>query len=121
MVQIVAELVAAHRGGTITPALTIKRAYERIRALADPGIFITLRAESDAVAEAELLSAERARGPLFGVPVAVKDNIDVGGMPTTAACPAFTYQPTADAVAVTKLRAASSSARQTSISSPPVW
>jgi len=106
MVQIVAELVAAHRGGTITPALTIKRAYERIRALADPGIFITLRAESDAVAEAELLSAERARGPLFGVPVAVKDNIDVGGMPTTAACPAFTYQPTADAVAVTKLRAA---------------
>src|SRR5262249_6072905 len=48
----------------------------------------------------------RAQGSLFGVPVAVKDNIDVVGMPTTAACPAFTYQPAADAVAVTKLRAA---------------
>ena len=106
MVQTVAELVAAHRSGTITPALTIKRVYERTRALDDPGIFITLRPESDAVAEAELLSRERAQGPLFGVPVAVKDNIDVGGMPTTAACPAFTYQPAADAVAVAKLRAA---------------
>lgn len=44
--------------------------------------------------------------PLFGVPFAVKDNIDVADMPTTAACPPFSYVPHADAASVAKLRAA---------------
>lgn len=44
--------------------------------------------------------------PLFGVPFAIKDNIDVGGWPTSAACPAFTYQAAADATVVARLRAA---------------
>lgn len=44
--------------------------------------------------------------PLYGVPFAVKDNIDVAGLPTTAACPAFAYAPTADAHAVARLIAA---------------
>lgn len=41
-----------------------------------------------------------------GIPLAVKDNIDVAGMPTTAGCPSFAYQPAADAPVVGKLRAA---------------
>ena len=40
------------------------------------------------------------------MPVAVKDNIDVAGLPTTAACPAFAYMPARDATAVARLRAA---------------
>ncbi|QQA77946.1 allophanate hydrolase [Pectobacterium parmentieri] len=44
--------------------------------------------------------------PLFGVPFAVKDNIDVAGWPTSAACPAFTYLADKDATAVAKLKAA---------------
>src|SRR5262245_43464633 len=44
--------------------------------------------------------------PLSGIPVAVKDNIDVKSMPTTAACPAFAYHPAADATAVARLRQA---------------
>ena len=91
---------------SVSPAQAIKNCYARIRAVADPGIFIALRDEADAVAEASTLSNERARGPLAGVPVAIKDNIDVGGFPTTAACPAFAYRPQADATVVTKLKAA---------------
>ncbi|WP_323815183.1 allophanate hydrolase [Cellvibrio sp. NN19] len=44
--------------------------------------------------------------PLYGVPFAVKDNIDVAGLPTTAACPAFTYIPKVDATAVAQLKKA---------------
>ncbi|MCT4716978.1 allophanate hydrolase [Enterobacteriaceae bacterium H18W14] len=44
--------------------------------------------------------------PLLGVPFAVKDNIDVAGMPTSAACPAFTWTPQQDATVVARLKAA---------------
>ena len=44
--------------------------------------------------------------PLYGVPFAAKDNIDVAGFPTTAACPAFAYAPAADAHVVARLIAA---------------
>ena len=44
--------------------------------------------------------------PLFGIPFAVKDNIDIAGVPTTAACPAFAYTPDADAGVVARLVAA---------------
>jgi allophanate hydrolase len=105
--ETVADIVAAHRAGTRTPAQTIAQTYQRIRKHNDPSIFITLRDEASAVAEAKALDpAHAATLPLFGVPVAVKDNIDVAGMPTTAACPAFAYTPTRDAGAVARLRAA---------------
>jgi allophanate hydrolase len=105
--ETVAAIVAAHRAGTISPAETVARTYRRIRDHGDPAIFISLRAEADATAEAEALSKKDAASlPLLGVPVAVKDNIDVAGLPTTAACPAFSYVPTVDATAVARLRAA---------------
>ena len=107
MTESVAAIVAAHRAGTVSPAQTVARSYLRIRDTNDPAIFISLRSEKEAIAEAESLKAKDARHlPLFGVPVAVKDNIDVLGMPTTAACPAFSYQPSHDATAVARLRAA---------------
>ena len=106
MTTTISEIVLAHRDGTASSRQTIRRCYARIRALADPGVFITLREEQDAVAEAERLDRTGKPGPLFGVPIAVKDNIDVAGMPTTAGCPAFAYTPATDAVAVAKLRAA---------------
>jgi allophanate hydrolase len=106
LVETAAEIVAAHRAGTLTPAETVARSYARLRERADPAIFIALRDEQDALAQAHALSKNAAGLPLYGVPVAVKDNIDVAGMPTTAACPAFAYTPTHDATVVARLRAA---------------
>jgi allophanate hydrolase len=106
MADTIASIVAAHRAGA-SPAETIARTYARIRAHNDPAIFITLREEADAVAEAQVLAATGNPSlPLYGVPFAVKDNIDVAGMPTTAACPDFAYMARKDATAVARLRAA---------------
>jgi len=105
--ETVAEIVAAHAQGLSSPRQTVARSFQRIRNHNDPAVFISLRDEQDALREAEALRpADAARLPLFGVPVAVKDNIDVAGLPTTAACPAFSYMPARDATAVAKLRAA---------------
>jgi len=105
--ETVAEIVAAHRAGRLAPAQTVARSYARIREHNDPAIFINLRDEKAAVAEAEALVArDAATLPLYGVPIAVKDNIDVAGLPTTAACPAFAYSPSRDSTAVARLRAA---------------
>lgn len=106
--ETIAAIVAAHRAGTLTPVETVARTYQRIRDHNDPAVFISLRDEKDAIAEADMLAAraDAASLPLYGVPVAVKDNIDALGFPTTAACPAFSYTPTHDSTAVERLRAA---------------
>jgi allophanate hydrolase len=104
--ETVAQILAAHRAGTMTPEETVARSYARIRGHGDPAIFISLRDEQDALAEARALAGRGPGLPLYGIPVAVKDNIDVKGMPTTAACPAFAYQAARDATAVARLRQA---------------
>ncbi len=105
--ETIAAIVAAYRAGTLTPEQTVARSYARIREHDDPAIFIALRDEQEARAEARALANRDANSlPLYGVPVAVKDNIDVAGLPTTAACPAFAYKPARDATAVARLRAA---------------
>jgi allophanate hydrolase len=105
--ETVAAIVAAHRASALTPVQTVARSFARIREHNDSAVFISLRDEKEAIAEAANLSAkDGAALPLFGVPVAVKDNIDVAGLPTTAACPAFAYQPAHDATSVARLRAA---------------
>ena len=101
----IAAILDAHRSGAASPAETVAASYARIRAHGDPAVFITLRDEAEAIAEAKTIAASDGR-PLAGVPIAVKDNIDVKGMPTTAACPAFAYAPSQDATCVARLRRA---------------
>lgn len=98
-------LHAAYASG-IPVAQVIAQVYARIAAVDDPGIFITLAAKADVLSAAAQLGDFDPARPLWGVPFAVKDNIDVAGCPTTAACPAFAYEPAADAFVVTQLRAA---------------
>ncbi|WP_251865623.1 allophanate hydrolase [Achromobacter sp. Marseille-Q4962] len=57
-------------------------------------------------ARREAAGGDLSRLPLYGVPFAVKDNIDAEGFDTTAACPAFAYAPRRDATVVSRLRAA---------------
>jgi allophanate hydrolase len=103
--ETIAEILSAHRARTTSPEETAARSYARIRARDDPAIFISLRDEAEVLAEAKRLAATgRSDLPLYGVPVAVKDNIDIKGLPTTAACPAYAYAPTEDATVVTRLR-----------------
>jgi allophanate hydrolase len=102
-----AEILNAYRDGTATPEDIVARSFARIRAHDDPAIFIALRDEAEVIAEARALAQNGDRAlPLFGIPVAVKDNIDVKGLPTTAACPDYSYRPNRDAACVARLREA---------------
>jgi len=85
----IAALGAGYRNGSISPVEVVRGLLDRIAKL-DPALnsFITvLEAESLAQAEsaARELKAGRDRGPLHGVPVAIKDLIDMAGVPTTFA------------------------------------
>jgi allophanate hydrolase len=83
----------------------VRAVYARVRAWADPALFIALRPEDEVLAVAKAL-AGKTHLPLFGVPFVVKDNIDVAGLPTTAGCPEFAYTPMVSAFAVAQLEAA---------------
>jgi len=70
----------------------VRRAWARIAEVDRPEVWITLRTEEDVLADAARVDARRRDGeelPLAGVLLAVKDNIDVAGLPTTAAAPSF--------------------------------
>lgn len=80
-------------------------AYDAVQ----PQVWIARTAPEALIARAQAIDARVAAGerlPLAGVPFAVKDNIDVAGLATTAACPAFAYEPAQSATVVARLEAA---------------
>lgn len=101
----IAALRAAYAAG-LTPLDVVEEVIRRRDALADRAVFITETPAEDLRAAARAVMAGPADLPLWGIPFAVKDNIDVAGLPTTAACPAFAYDPAQDAAVVARLRAA---------------
>lgn len=98
-------LRAVYQDG-LSPDAVIHEVFRRIEAANDPAIFIHLADKYACLAEARALGPFDPDRPLWGMPFAVKDNIDVAGMPTTAACPAFAYHAAKDAFVVAQLRAA---------------
>ena len=99
-------LLAAHAAGKPLTA-TIEETYDRIESHNDPALFIAVRPKSEALTIAERVQASGSEGKsLYGVPFVVKDNIDVAGLPTTAACPAFAYRPAKSAFVVERLERA---------------
>jgi allophanate hydrolase len=98
-------LTHAYRSGSTTPTKVIQQAYQFIRSLGARPIWIYLVSEEENLTRATFLegSANRDTLPLYGIPFAVKDNFDVAGMPTTAACPAFSHVADETAEAVQRL------------------
>lgn len=99
------ELITRYKKGITTPADLVNLVYDRIEAYraTDQAIWISLETREKALKAAADLTAKYAGKPLpplYGIPFSVKDTIDVAGVPTTSACPQYTYTPTANAPAV---------------------
>jgi allophanate hydrolase len=93
----------------LSPLAMVEGLLGRFDACSDPAVFIARVLPEDLRAAARGLLARAPEPnslPLWGLPVAVKDNIDVGGLDTTAACPAFARRPERDAAVVARLKAA---------------
>jgi len=100
---------AAVGEGRAKAADRVLAAYATVLAADRAEVWIALRHEERALAEAGAIDARVAAGeglPLAGKTFAVKDNIDVAGMPTTAACPAYAYTPEVSSPAVARLEEA---------------
>jgi allophanate hydrolase len=104
----IGELRAAYARDALAPRRVIEAAHQRIAASPEPVWIsrVSLDGMLDALGRAERRRSAGEALPLYGIPFAVKDNIDVAGMPTTAACPAFSYVPNASATVVERLVAA---------------
>ena len=107
----VRSLLSAYAAKRLTPTEVVASALARIAEIDRPEVWILRVPAADLEARAHALealyeaqgSAVFERMPLFGVPFAVKDNIDVAGLPTTAACEPFSYTPDTSAFAVQRL------------------
>ena len=106
----ITSLHQAYASGKSTPTSIVAEIYARIEAEGLHPVWISLvptdRALQRAAALEALAPAERAKLPLFGIPFAVKDNIDAANLPTTVGCPAYAFTPTESATVVTRLEAA---------------
>lgn len=108
------EILGRFADGSLTAAALVEALLARIDAVDDPSGPVGLRAVAAVAADARAVAAERdaerargdVRGPLHGVPVVVKDNIEVTGLPGSAGSTALAGRPAVDAPLVTRLRQA---------------
>jgi allophanate hydrolase len=102
-----ASLRRAYRERAASPVSVAREVLSRVTASGHDGVWISRVADDALLAEATALEARGDDGlPLYGLPFAVKDNIDVAGLPTSCACPEFAYTPEASSPVVERLRRA---------------
>ncbi|WP_367155563.1 allophanate hydrolase [Methylomonas sp. HYX-M1] len=103
----IAGLSHAYRDGMLTPTALVSMLWQRLESAPQRGVWINRvpleRLQAYAAALADQSPDEL---PLYGIPFAIKDNIDLADLPTTAACPAYAYQPEQSAFVVRQLIAA---------------
>lgn len=101
------QLSSRYRDGDLTPTEVIEGILQRIATRGEDHTWISVFAAEELLARARALQQQGPQSyPLYGIPFAIKDNIDIADFPTTAACPAFAYIPTTSAPVVTQLQQA---------------
>jgi allophanate hydrolase len=97
-------LSAAYRASTLRPHDLVSIVLERVARRGDDKVWLDVTPRSELESRCAALEQRNpADLPLYGVPFAIKDNIDLAGRPTTAACPEYTYTPAASAAVVQRL------------------
>lgn len=100
-------LGARYRAGSLRPSQLVAGILQRIERRGDDKVWIHRLPAAELEARAAELERREPNGlPLYGIPFAIKDNIDLAGHPTTAACPDFAYVAKASAAVVESLLAA---------------
>ncbi len=101
----ISTLQSLYRESKLHPTALVEQIYNRIHAAGLHPVWISLVPKEENLARARELQSQSSVDtmPLFGIPFAVKDNIDVAGLPTTAGCPAYAYQPGTTATVVQRL------------------
>jgi allophanate hydrolase len=98
------ELLTGYAAGNFTPTQIMEAVRKRIKDASDNPIWITVLDDAQIQSYLDKLPAKPNEAlPLYGIPFAIKDNIDLAGIPTTAACPDFAYTPEKSAFAVQRL------------------
>ncbi|PLZ00618.1 allophanate hydrolase [Burkholderia sp. WAC0059] len=102
-----ASLRARYRDGSLTPTQLVETIAARTAADDSHHVWIRPLTRDEMMRHAHALEGRDPQTlPLYGVPFAIKDNIDLAGIPTTAGCPAYAYVPQHHAPVVGRLIAA---------------
>jgi allophanate hydrolase len=100
----ITHLKAEYRSNRLTPTQLVKQLDKLIHQEDEHFIWIRRLSLAEMMVYAKNLEGQSPDDlPLYGIPFAIKDNIDLAGIPTTAACPEFTYTPTVSATVVQRL------------------
>jgi allophanate hydrolase len=102
--MLIRDLLTEYRAGRISPVQIMEGVLDNVSRAPERNVWITLLPRERILEMAHALASRSPESlPLYGIPFAIKDNIDLAGIPTTAGCPAYAYTPSESAFVVRKL------------------
>jgi allophanate hydrolase len=102
--MLIRDLLADYRAGRVSPVQVMEGVLEAVARAPERNAWITLLPRERILAMAQALVSRPPESlPLYGIPFAIKDNIDLAGIPTTAGCPEYAYTPSESAFVVQRL------------------